>query len=91
LTHGQYWDWASKVAPDINTDGMPLNHFLEWVARESGMTIIYSSAEIRDAASNDVILKGRIPTEDVLVALQIAMPLTPFRASVSDGVITVEI
>jgi len=91
LTHGQYWDWASKVAPDINTDGMPLNHFLEWVARESGMTIVYSSAEIRDAASNDVILQGPIPTKDVMAALLLAMPLTPFRASVADGVITVEI
>lgn len=91
LTHGQYWDWASKVAPDINTDGMPLNHFLEWVARESGMTIVYSSADIRDGASNDVILKGSIPTEDVMVALQMAMPLTPYRASVRNGVINVDL
>ncbi len=91
LTHGQLWSWASTVAPDIDTNGMALDDFLEWVARESGMTIVYASADIREAASKDVILKGPIPTEDVLVALQMAMPLTPFRASITNGVIHVDI
>ncbi len=85
--HGDRWEWASTFAPEIDTDGMSIGEFLNWIARETGTRILYTSAEARAGANERIV--GTIPTGDVLQALDTAMSLTRFNAVIEDGVIIV--
>lgn len=89
ITHGPRWAWANQVAPQISIDGMSLDHFLHWVARQTGMTIRYESPAIQEAAVN-MTLAGPHPTEaGILDILKTAMRTTPFHASIANGEISI--
>jgi len=94
VTYGGRWAWANTLAPDIETDGMYLVDFLDWVARETGFTIAYASPDImqviQDKGTDGLRLIGSLETEDVFKALEAAMPLTQFSASIKEGVITIQ-
>ena len=38
------WQWASQAAPLFEIDNQTLAAFLDWVARETGRTIVYAIA-----------------------------------------------
>ena len=94
VTYGERWAWANTLAPDIETDGMYLADFLDWVARETGFTIAYASPEIKQVVQyrggDGLRLMGNRGTEDVFKALGAAMRNTQFSASIEEGVITIQ-
>lgn len=92
VTYGERWAWANILAPDIETDGMYLVDFLDWVARETGFTIAYASPDIRllVQGKDGPILRGSRGTENVFKALGGVMRNTQFIASIDAGVITIQ-
>ncbi len=94
MTYGDRWAWANTLAPDIETDGMYLADFLDWVARETGFTIAYASSDImqvvQSKGEDKVVLIGSHRTEDVFKALGDTMRTTQFSASIEEGVITIQ-
>lgn len=94
-TYGDRWAWANTLAPDIETDGMYLVDFLDWVARETGFTIAYASPDIMQRVElkgeDAIVLIGSRQTEDVFKVLEEVMPNTQFSASIEEGVITIRL
>ena len=57
--HGPLWDWVLAVSPPLDIEGRPLREFLDWVARESGRTVVYADAALA-AGSGEILLSGTI-------------------------------
>ena len=57
--HGADWEWAARLSPRIEMDGMSLTAFLERVAREHGWTVRYDDPVLREQAAG-VVLHGSV-------------------------------
>ena len=73
LPDARLWSWIQEAAPPLEIEGLSLSAYLGWVARETGLRIIYDDADLARAA-NEVTLHGSIeglrPGESVDVILQ---------------------
>ncbi len=87
-THGSRWAWVNQMAPTIETNNMPIDKFLSWIARETGLKLVYNSPEILEAFHTELI-KGSIPTEDALRALDIVMNTTKYSVIIYEGTIKI--
>lgn len=77
------WQWATAIAPVFDIERRPLVQFLDWVARETGKTIVYASPEVRVRAER-LILRGSVsdlPPEQALAAVLATTPFTHAAAS----------
>ena len=45
-THGADWDWILGITPMPDLEGWSAIHFLEWVARERGWTLVELSHDV---------------------------------------------
>ena len=63
------WLWIQKTTPAINLDGRPVSRALDWVSRESGLTVVFAS-EAAELLATSTELRG----------LQSEMNLQPTRA-----------
>ena len=70
-SHGAAWSWVEAVSPDISLDGMSTHEFLEWVGRETGHEVVYTSTDAESTAKRG-ILNGTVDT-DPRNALRIRM------------------
>ncbi len=59
--HGELWAWAEATAPSADFDGKSVKEFLEWVSRETGLALRFSSTDAEELA-NERTLNGRIDT-----------------------------
>jgi ferric-dicitrate binding protein FerR (iron transport regulator) len=76
--HGASWDWAAEVAPLPAIDGRPLEEFLGWVARETGLTVTWTDPALGER-SRGIVLTGSIAgltLEDALAAVLSTCGLT---------------
>lgn len=62
------WQWAARTAPQFDINDHTLAMFLEWVARETGRKVVYSSSAAQSAA-NGLKLRGSIAGLDPDTAL----------------------
>ena len=85
--YGEQWAWTEKLATPYETDGRTVAELLAWVARETGRTVEYQSAEARQLAE-ETLMHGNIGPEPTKV-LELAMETTDLEAEVRDGVIVV--
>lgn len=86
---GPDWQWAEAVAPTPDLDGQPVSALLEWVARETGRTLHYASAEVERQAATTV-LHGKIGQMAPLTALDTMLATTDLTCELGpDGTIEV--
>lgn len=73
-----HWQWAMQAAPAFDIDNQTLADFLQWVARETGQQLTYSSAQA-EAAAAEVKLRGSIAGLDADAALAAVLSTTQLR------------
>ena len=73
--HDPHWQWAARTAPQFDINDHTLAVFLEWVARETGRKVVYSSNEAQSAASG-LKLRGSIAGLDPDTALSAVLSTT---------------
>jgi hypothetical protein len=87
--HDPSWAWAARIAPPFQIENQPLTAFLQWVARETGRTLVYASPDIEIAAA-DTTLHGSIANLPPEVALSAVLSTTQFeRLPASDPLIRI--
>lgn len=79
-----YWEWALQAAPSFDIDNQSLAAFLQWIARETGRHIVYSTPQAQAAAA-DVKLRGSIAGLDADAALAAVLSTTQFRRYQTDA------
>jgi ferric-dicitrate binding protein FerR (iron transport regulator) len=78
------WQWASQAAPLFEIDNQTLAAFLDWVARETGRTIVYASPQAQSTAET-VRLRGSIAGLDPDAALTAVLSTTELRRYQTKG------
>ena len=84
------WDWASSAAPDFDIDGKPVQEFLAWAARETGLKVVFATAQSA-AEARRAVLSGSISGLDPDQALAAVLPATSLKSTEKDGQLIVEI
>lgn len=87
--YGELWSWADQLTPPFEADGHSIGEFLDWVSRESGLALEFTSEDARRMAE-ETILRGMIE-QSPIDALELVMQTTDLDYEVNDGVITVSI
>jgi ferric-dicitrate binding protein FerR (iron transport regulator) len=85
--HGEAWSWVEATTPAMRVDNPTILQFLNWVARETGMSLQFSTPDAERIARDDNLV-GRIdvpPTE----ALRTWMSTVDLEWRIEDGVIVV--
>lgn len=82
--HGESWDWIARTSPGIVIDGLPLEEFLAWVARELGWKVVYATPAVAAEAA-DVVLHGSIEGLTPRQALDAVLATTRVRAAIQGG------
>jgi len=72
------WQWASQAAPLFEIDNRTLAAFLDWVARETGRSVVYATPQARVTAEA-VKLHGSIAGLDPDAALAAVLSTTELR------------
>src|SRR5262245_55013914 len=83
------WDWASNAAPTFDINGKPVHEFLAWAARETGLKVVFASAE-SSAEARRAVLSGSIAGLDPDEALAAVLPTTSLKSTEKDGQLVVE-
>jgi ferric-dicitrate binding protein FerR (iron transport regulator) len=83
------WQWVEQVAAAPDIENQPLNRVLEWVARETGRPIRFSTREIERQAAG-AVLHGSIRGLDPLAALATVLATSGLRYQIiEDGSILI--
>jgi ferric-dicitrate binding protein FerR (iron transport regulator) len=72
------WQWTLAAAPAFDIDNQTLSSFLQWIARETGRQVVYSSPQA-EAAAAEVKLRGSIAGLDADAALAAVLSTTQLR------------
>jgi ferric-dicitrate binding protein FerR (iron transport regulator) len=72
------WQWTLEAAPDFDINNQTLSSFLQWIARETGRRVVYSSPRA-EAAAAGVKLRGSIAGLDADAALTAVLSTTQLR------------
>jgi len=83
------WEWVEKSTPAVNLDDQPVHRALEWVSRESGRSIRYTSAAA-EALARTKRLRGNFDLEPSR-ALEIFMMTVDLNARTEGEVILVSL
>jgi ferric-dicitrate binding protein FerR (iron transport regulator) len=84
------WQWASGIAPVFDIERQPLSQFLDWVARETGKQIEYSTPDVRTRAEQ-LILRGSVNNLAPEQALAAVLATTPFSQSQTASTIRIQL
>lgn len=87
--YGGQWSWIHAIAPSFNTDKRRLIEFLQWVSRETGRPLQFTSTPSEQAAHKTLLggsLQGYSP-ERALVAILSTTKLESIAAQ--DGAILI--
>ena len=79
-----HWQWTLQAAPSFDIDNQSLAAFLQWIARETGRHIVYSTPQA-EAAAAGVKLRGSIAGLDVDAALAAVLSTTQLRRYQTDA------
>ena len=88
-TYGDAWQWVEEVTPVVRMDGRTARELLDWVARETGRTVVYESAQV-EAFARDVMLHG-MPEVAPMQALRTLPYTTDLRYELIEGRIRVRL
>ena len=88
-SYGNEWNWIEKTTPVWNTDGRSVFDFLDWVSRESGLSVRFESGDAEELARTvSLVGYGQVDLEPS-VALRVVMQTTDLDWDVENGVIVV--
>jgi ferric-dicitrate binding protein FerR (iron transport regulator) len=76
--HDPHWQWAAHTAPQFDINDRTLAVFLDWVGRETGRKVVYSSNAAQSAASG-LKLRGSIAGLDPDTALSAVLSTTDLQ------------
>ena len=76
--HDPHWQWAAHTAPQFDINDHTLAVFLDWVGRETGRKVVYSSNAAQSAASG-LKLRGSIAGLDPDTALSAVLSTTDLQ------------
>ncbi|HEY0940403.1 MAG TPA: FecR family protein [Steroidobacter sp.] len=79
-----YWRWTLQAAPTFDIENQSLSDFLQWIARETGRHVTYSTPQA-EAAAASVKLRGSIAGLDPDAALAAVLSTTQFRRYQTDA------
>jgi hypothetical protein len=79
-----HWQWATQAAPEFDIDNQSLADFLQWIGRETGRHVVYSTPQA-EAAAEAVKLRGSIAGLDADVALTSVLATTQLRRYQTDS------
>lgn len=82
------WQWVADASPGMNLDGRTVAEFLDWVATETGMQLIYADSALERAAGK-ATLSGSVNDMSARMALDPVLSATHFSASIKDGQISI--
>jgi ferric-dicitrate binding protein FerR (iron transport regulator) len=85
---GKEWDWTAQTTPDFEIDNRPLEEFLQWVARESGRTLVLADDQARKEAAA-IRMHGSVHGLTPMQALSAVMATTELRYDLPDGQIRI--
>ncbi len=86
-TYGSLWKWTEELAPIFSLDGRSMADFLDWVARETGRVVEFSSPQAEKLA-HDTLLRGQLELEPIR-ALTVVLQTSDLISEVSAGTIVV--
>jgi ferric-dicitrate binding protein FerR (iron transport regulator) len=78
------WQWAQAIAPLLDIEGRSAAEFLAWVARESGVEVLYADAA-SERLAQEAILHGRLLGATPIATLDAVLPGCALRAAHSEG------
>ena len=88
-SHSAAWQWTEATAPKIDVEGMSTWDFLQWVGRETGNKVEFTTAEAERIARSGR-LKGSV-NADPRTELRIRMLGEDLAYTMAAGVITVSV
>lgn len=86
--HGPPWRWTLQAAPPLEIEGLPLDAFLDWVARETGWEIRYADPKLA-AKAKEIVLHGSMGELTPDQALEGVLPGAGLEHRVEGGTLTV--
>lgn len=86
---GPGWDWVQEAAPPMVIEGRSLSEFLEWYARERGVSVRFASADA-SAGASATVLRGSIEGMSPDEALSSVLATSGVRAARSGSELLVE-
>ncbi len=86
---GPDWLWVSQVTPPENLDGLPLETFLGWLARERGWQLRFADDRIAASAS-EIILSGSMQGLSLEQALEVVLVSSRMNSRVERGVLFID-
>ena len=87
--HGEAWSWVLAAAPPFEIEGMTLDAFLDWAARENGWTVRYVDPGL-EAVAGTTVLHGSIGHLTPAEAPGVVLPGAGLEHRVVDGVLEVK-
>ncbi len=81
--------WTQTIAPSRTIDGRPLDEYLEWVARESGLTLVYSDPSIASSATS-IRLSGEIEGLAPMSSLGVVLPAVGLASELDGGTLRID-
>ncbi len=89
-TTDNYWRWVLKASDTISLEGKSVSDVLEQVARLTGRTVVYSSAEVQQIAKGTRLSGGSIDPEFIEASLPFLLKTTSLAASLHTDRIEVD-
>ena len=83
------WDWASSAAPEFDINGKPVHDFLAWAGRETGLKVVFTTAESA-AEARRTVLSGSIAGLNPDEALSAVLSTTSLKGTEKDGQLVIE-
>ena len=66
------WAWIAAVSPEFLIEGASLQAYVDWLSRETGKTVVFSSAQVSESASSTILhgsIDGLLPMESLSAVL----------------------
>ena len=86
--YGPEWDWIEASAPGIDTAGMSLHVYLEWVARETGRSIVFETRAL-EARASEIELGTQTYGMNPLQSLAAMLPASHLKFELQNGSILI--
>jgi ferric-dicitrate binding protein FerR (iron transport regulator) len=86
---GATWDWILGLAPTFQLEGRPLDEYLEWVGRETGLRIEFQDASL-EADAKPVTLHGSIDGLRPEESLAAVLPTCGMAHSIEGGSLVIQ-
>ena len=84
------WQWVETVMPEFSIKGVTLQQYLDWFARERGLTLRWED-ETSEAKAGAAILSGSIAGMSLEQGLVLVKRIAPFEHRISGGELWIKV